>query len=102
MRNAKVEKALMAPAVRPARNRRASVPADDRPLSAPGSEAEAALAALRRDFTPRMRGSPQASAFTAMTAADGPRAPGGPAGLSQQQRELLAAQRLQEQLRNVR
>ena len=63
---------------------------------------DAMLAALRRDFTPRMRGSPQASAFTAMTAADGPRAPGGPAGLSQQQRELLAAQRLQEQLRNVR
>jgi len=48
--SAKVEKALMAPAVRPARNRRASVPADDRPLSAPGSEAEAALAALRREI----------------------------------------------------
>jgi hypothetical protein len=60
------------------------------------------LAALRRDFTPRMMASPQAGAFTAMTAADSPRAPGGTAGLSQQQRELLAAQRLQEQLRNVR
>ena len=48
--SASVEKALMAPAVRPARNRRASGPADDRPLSAPGSEAEAALAALRREI----------------------------------------------------
>ena len=63
---------------------------------------DAMLATLRRDFTPRMRTSPQAGAFTAMTGADTPRSAGGPAALSQQQRELLAAQRLQEQLRNVR
>jgi hypothetical protein len=63
---------------------------------------EAMLATLRRDFTTRMRASPQAGAFTAMTGADAPRSAGGSAALSQQQRELLAAQRLQEQLRNVR
>jgi hypothetical protein len=63
---------------------------------------EAMLAALRRDYTPRMRTSPQAGAFTAMTGGDAPRTPGAPPALSQQQRELLAAQRLQEQLRNVR
>ena len=63
---------------------------------------EAMLASLRRDFAPRLGGSPQAGAFTAMTGADAPRAAGGPATLSRQQRELMAAQRLQEQLRNVR
>ena len=63
---------------------------------------DAMLATLRRDFTPRMRTSPQAGAFAAMTGAEAPRSPGGSAALSQQQREFLAAQRLQEQLRNVR
>lgn len=41
--SAKVEKALMAPAVRPARNA-----APDRPLSTPRTEVEQALAAIRR------------------------------------------------------
>jgi hypothetical protein len=63
---------------------------------------EAMLASLRRDFTARLGGSPQAGAFTALTGPDAPRAAGGPATLSRQQRELLAAQRLQEQLRSVR
>lgn len=50
--NADVAKTLMAPAVRPARAASgAAVPtAQDRPLSAPGSEAEAALVALRRQI----------------------------------------------------
>ncbi len=48
----RIDKALMAPAVRPARNAAtATPPADatpaDRPLSTPGSEAEQAMAALR-------------------------------------------------------
>lgn len=42
-----VAKSLMAPAVRPARGA-AAVPVPERPLSAPGSDAEAALAELRR------------------------------------------------------
>jgi hypothetical protein len=37
-----------------------------------------------------------------MTGAETPRGDRGSAGLSQQQRELLAVQRLQEQLRNAR
>lgn len=63
---------------------------------------EAMLTALRRDFTPRLGAHPQASAFTAMTGSEAPRSPGASTTLSQQQRELLAAQRLQEQLRNAR
>ncbi|MBR9764082.1 MAG: DUF1178 family protein [Rhodobacteraceae bacterium] len=42
-----VEKALMAPRVRPSR-KAAAAPANERPLSAPRSEAEEALAELRR------------------------------------------------------
>ena len=63
---------------------------------------ETMLAALRRDFSPRMRASPQASAFTAIIGGETPRGDRGSTGLSQQQRELLAAQRLQEQLRSGR
>lgn len=44
--SAKVEKALMAPAVRPAR--KAATAPTDRPLSTPQTEVEQALAALRR------------------------------------------------------
>lgn len=49
----KVEKVLMAPAVRPARNAESRLPArpDARPdLSTPGSDVEAALAELRRQI----------------------------------------------------
>lgn len=60
------------------------------------------LAALRHDFVPRLQGSPQAGALIAMAGADSARSPGGSAALSRQQRELLAIQRLQEQLRLVR
>lgn len=64
---------------------------------------EAMLDALRRDFAPRIGTSPQASAFMAMTEASPSRAQGGPsASLSRQQRDLLAVQRLQEQLRAER
>lgn len=47
-----VEKSLMAPAVRPARSANAAPKSDAAkgPLSAPGTELEAALAALRRDI----------------------------------------------------
>ncbi|MES2667515.1 MAG: DUF1178 family protein [Pseudomonadota bacterium] len=49
--SAKVEKALMAPAVRPARTAAAQTepapPAENRPLSTPASDAERAMAALR-------------------------------------------------------
>jgi hypothetical protein len=44
-----VSKALMAPSVRPARKAAANPAAVDRPLAAPASEVEAALAALRRE-----------------------------------------------------
>lgn len=43
-----VSKALMAPSVRPAR-KAAAAPAAERPLAAPASEIEEALAALRRE-----------------------------------------------------
>ena len=48
--NEKVEKSMMAPRVRPSRNA-AKLPVaakDDRPLQAPGSEAEAALTEMRK------------------------------------------------------
>ena len=45
-----VEKGLMAPAVRPARNSTLRAEQENRPLTAPGSEAEAALAALRQEI----------------------------------------------------
>lgn len=46
--NTEVSKALMAPSVRPARTAAAAPPAE-RPLAAPASEIEEALAALRRE-----------------------------------------------------
>lgn len=46
--SAKVEKALMAPAVRPARKAASPQPAPEHPLTAPPSELEQAITALRR------------------------------------------------------
>ena len=45
-----IEKDLMAPAVRPARNAAQAVPSDRPDLSAPASEIEEKIAALRRQF----------------------------------------------------
>ena len=63
---------------------------------------EGMLAILRRDFGPRMRTSPQANDFATMIGPETPRSARSPTNLVQQQREWLAAQRLQEQLRDAR